>query len=74
MCTQHPAQCPWGEGRRAIEAREAIADYMKVSDGANDPILLEFLDKIFANRGVRRRRHAAGVAEEIFQDIGAHTI
>ena len=65
---------PYGEGRRSVEAREAMADWKAHADCQTDPIFNDLFVKILQDRGEQHRLHEDGVREEIWADLVGHAM
>jgi hypothetical protein len=65
---------PYGEGRRAVAARDAITDFQKCSSSSTDPLFIEMLPNILRDTNSVHRLHEDGIAETIWKDVFEHPI
>ncbi len=65
---------PFGEGRRAREAEEAIRDFGLIADPSQDPIFSELFLRILDDRDETSSYHDHNVRDRVFQDCAVNCI
>ena len=58
---------PYGEGRRAVAARDAITDFQRCSSSSTDPLFIEMLPNFLRDTNCLHRLHEDGIADTILR-------
>jgi hypothetical protein len=63
---------PFGEGKRALQARVGVMDWMLVSDAESDPLFAQMYERILFDRGEISHKDEEGYKESIWSGLRDH--